>query len=319
MNNIILGSGIIGLLAKSLLPSWKIIPFKESRFYSYSLPLCDNYIMVDKEITSFIQDLVPDYRPLYNYSRGWSINGHIFKEFDSTICEDWLIHTFGSEYSTHIKLYLANKMQFQVYNIRINQLYEQLMRANLPEIKSEGELGSVTEIGDHYIVRGNKKLEFDNAISTIPLNALNSLSNRNSNLTYKPIYYIRIETNKLDFEKCNQLFVVDRHFSFFKVSQTAPNQYLFYCNEDIPTPGPYFMPIIQNFDIIDGCMIADGIPCGGPPKLESLEKLGIYCVGSYAQHDWCMDVGSCILRLLRYAKREYKSGVTTVSIDEHSK
>ena len=45
MNNIIFGSGIIGLLARHILGStWTIIPFKKSRYYSYDVPIADNDI-----------------------------------------------------------------------------------------------------------------------------------------------------------------------------------------------------------------------------------------------------------------------------------
>ncbi len=68
------------------------------------------------------------------------------------------------------------------------------------------------------------------------------------------------------------------------------------------------MPIIADYDLIDGTKIADAIPLGNMPDLKWLEALDIYPVGSYAQHDWCADVGSNMLRLLRFAERSYQPG-----------
>jgi len=47
--NIILGSGIIGLLAKLILgQDWKIIPFYRSRYFSFNPALDDNFIIRDE-------------------------------------------------------------------------------------------------------------------------------------------------------------------------------------------------------------------------------------------------------------------------------
>ena len=53
-------------------------------------------------------------------------------------------------------------------------------------------------------------------------------------------------------------------------------------------------------------MVENAIPLGAMPQISSLEDNGIFCVGSYAQWDWCSDVGSNILRLLRFAARDGK-------------
>jgi hypothetical protein len=43
--NVILGSGIIGLLTKKILgDDWILIPFKKSRYFYFDIPYADNYI-----------------------------------------------------------------------------------------------------------------------------------------------------------------------------------------------------------------------------------------------------------------------------------
>ena len=66
------------------------------------------------------------------------------------------------------------------------------------------------------------------------------------------------------------------------------------------------MALLKDFELLDGTSIVDYLPMGQVPKLDHLEAKGIYSIGSYAQWDWCMDVSSCLLRLLKYSHRGFK-------------
>jgi hypothetical protein len=170
------------------------------------------------------------------------------------------------------------------------------------ELKAESNKGKVTEIGDHYIVRNGNRVDFDDAISTIPLDALYNLMRKPHNLSAKTIHYLHVKTDNLDFEGANQMLVADGNIDFFKVSNISPGRYLFYCHNDIQHPGVYLMQFMQQFDIIDGTSIQGVIPIGNMEPIEFLSNNGIYCIGSSAQWDWCMDVGSCAIRLIEYAQ-----------------
>lgn len=305
--NVIFGSGVVGLLARKILgPSWKIVPFYRSRFFSFNPALDDNFIIHNDELEPFISELYGRKLPIFAYRRAWSIGGEVFSEYDPSICKDWLSKIFGSRVPPHSEPYHRNHMTSFVYDLRVNELYQSLVNENLQELKSESAKGTVTEIGQHYFIRNGQREDFDRAISTIPLDALCRLMGRPMDLPAKTLHYLHLYTEHLDFEGFNQLLVVDDMFSFFKATNVAKNRYLIYCHEEIPNPGAYFMGFMPKFDIIDGTSLERALPMGMMPKLTNLERDGIYCVGSYAQHDWCMDVGSCILRLLRYAQREYK-------------
>lgn len=305
--NVIFGSGIVGLLARKILgSSWKIVPFYRSRFFSFNPALDDNFIIHDKQIEPFIKDLYGRNLPVFPYKRGWSISGQIIGQYDAGLCNDWLNKLFGQAVPPQSEIYHRDRMVLSVYDLRVNQLYQSLVNEYLEELKAESEKGEITEVGQHYFVRNGHREDFDHAVSTIPLHALCDLMKSPVELPTKTIHYLHIETEHLNFEGFNQLLVVDNFFSFFKATNIAPNRYLIYCHEDIPSPGIYFMSLIPKFDIIDGTTLEKALPLGPTPKLDNLENAGIYCVGSYAQHDWCMDVGSCIMRLLRYAQREFK-------------
>jgi len=307
--NIILGSGIIGLLARFMLgPQWKVIPFYRSRFFSFSPALDDNYIIRDERLDEFINDISKRDVPIHLYNRSWSFSGQLFKQYNSELFDLWLHKIFGHDVPSQSKVGFSDKMNFFVYDIRLNQLYQSLTIEYLDELKAEDSLGKVTEIGDHYLIRGGQRIDFDNMVSTIPLDVLMKLCNYNNNFKSKTLHYLHVETDDLDFEGANQVLVADQEIDFFKVTNIARSRYLFYCNNEIVNPGIYLMQFMQKFEIIDGTSINNVIPMGQIPDLNELEKRnGIFCVGSSAQWDWCMDISSCILRLMKYSQRGNKS------------
>jgi len=310
--NVIFGSGIVALLAKKILgSSWKIIPFYRSRFFSFNPAIDDNFIIHDKQLEPFITALYGHPLPVYVYKRGWSIGGQIIKEYDTGLCKDWLTKLFGTDIPPQSEVYHANRMNLFVYDLRVNELYQTLVNENIEELKTEAAKGEISQIGQHHFIRNGKREDFDLAVSTIPLHALCSLMKVEAKLPYKSLHYLHIETESLNFEGFNQLLVVDNIFSFYKATNVAKNRFLIYCHEEIPNPGVYFMGFLSKFDIIDGTSLENALPTGQIPKLDNLDQAGIYCVGSYAQHDWCMDVGSCALRLLKYAQREFKPATGT--------
>lgn len=307
MNNVIFGSGIVGLFAKALFPTWKVVPFAKSRFFSFNPATDDNFIVRHEEIDEAIRDITRSPNRTFLYRRAFDVNGHLFNSYNKDLATDWLAKFFGSRTPPQAEPALSKNMDLTIYDVRCNQLYGELLDRYMAEIKQEHAKGKVTEIGDHYFVRNGVREDFDNAITTIPLNALNGLMGYQQDLPAKPVHILHVQTNALDFEGFNQLLVSDPKLSFYKVTNVAPGRYVFYCHEEIPQPGPYLMALLKNdFEILDGTSITDYLTMGPMPKLEHLEQKGLYSVGSYAQWDWCMDVSSCVLRLVRYANRSFK-------------
>ena len=136
-------------------------------------------------------------------------------------------------------------------------------------------------------------------MSTIPLYALPT-SDQAPNLESRKLWYFHVETTNLDFEGASQVLVVDDRFDFYKVSNIAKNRYLFYFLKDVPVPGPYFNQFIKQFEIIDGTMIVSALPSGERPNLTHLEEMNVHCVGMFAEWDPFLDVGSSLIRILKY-------------------
>jgi hypothetical protein len=304
--NIIFGSGIIGLMARHILgPSWRVVPFYRSRFFSFNPALDDNFLSRHEELDPLIQEFQTSNR-MYLYRRVWSIGGQLIGQYDSGLCGDWMNKLFAGQVPHQAPLYFKDQMVVSVYDLRLHELYLTLMARYINEIKEESTKGVPTEIGDHYFVRDGKREDYTKAVSTIPLNTLLKLLKIEMHLPTLPMHYIHVESPDPDFEGANQALIVDPQIEFMKVTNIAPNRYLFYLPKELPHPGMYLRLFMQQFDILDGTSLDNVIPQGQTPNLTSIEKMDIMCVGSNAQHDWCMDVGSCFLRLLRYAGRSAK-------------
>lgn len=307
--NVIFGSGIVGLVAKTVLSGdWTIVPFGRSRFYSFNPPLADNFITRDAEIDGLMRDLGDASIQPHFYRRAYSYEGKLVDTPDKTVCEIWLEKIFGHSVPSQAPHYWAKRLVTPIYDMRTNKLYEQLQNRFLGSLKEEAAKGEVTEIGKHYFVQGGQRREFDHAVSTIPLSALLNLIGSSNGLALEslPVYYLHLRSKTIDLEGANQSFVVDKVLDFYKVTNIAKNHYMFYFLQDIEMPGAYLLPIIGAADIIDGTKMDDVIPAGEMPDLNWLDEYGIFCIGSHAQHDWCADVGSNFLRLVRYAQRGYK-------------
>jgi hypothetical protein len=311
--NYILGSGLIGLLARHILgPSYAIIPYYKSRFFSYNPSLDDNYLVRDARTDPFVTQLNGTLGPVFMYKKAWSINGGLVKQFDAELCHSWLYKIFGQHAPSQSQVYMKSHMEHFVYDLRLNQLYQRLQELYEKEIKTGLTLGQVSEIGDHYIIIGGKRLDYHECISTIPLNSLVKYIGLKDQYPTKTIHYLHIQSEELDFEGMNQVLVVDSSYAFYKVTNVAKNRYLFYCHVDIPDPGVYFMQFIKSFEIIDGTSIPEALPIGSVGSNALLDRFGVSCVGSNAQWDWCMDVSSCIIKLLRMADR--KDATTLINI-----
>ncbi len=305
MKGVIFGSGLVGMVAKHALPDWEIVPFRRSRFFSFSPPLADNFVTRDKEVDDLMASLGGAISPAF-YRRTFSINGQLTSDYDQTLCEAWLHKLFGPDVPPQSTAYFSKRMTLPIYDVRANKLYEALQNKYVDELKAGSALGQVTGIGDHHYVRGGKRFDFDHAISTIPLGALLSLSGKTQPLgDWLPIHYLHVKSTSIDLEGANQALVVDGILDFFKVTCLHPGHYMFQSTSAINNPGAYLLPIIGVSEILDGTMMADVIPSGPIPQLDWLDGHGIFCIGSCAQGDWCADIGSNLLRLVRYVQRGF--------------
>ncbi len=296
MSKFIFGSGLVGLLARKILgPSYTIIPFYKSRFFSFNPPLDDNFIICNREIDYGIKGL---FGPLkrFPYRRRYSFKGEILP-FSKNVCENWIYKIYGYDIPGQVLPYYSKQDDFDVYDLRSTAVYENLMQEYKEEIAKGLALGKVTNIGEGFIEFNGRRSEYSHIVSTIPLNSFCDLAKKQHNLKARPVHFLHVETGSLNFEGCNQLLVADATLEFYKVTNIAKDRYLFYFINELIIPGIYLMPIIPGpFEVLDGTSINDYIPLGQMPNLAFTN---VDHIGSYAQWDACVDIGSCILRLLK--------------------
>ena len=296
----ILGSGIIGYLAKTLFPDWQWIPFKRSRYFSFDVPYADNFMTFDKEVDEFMCKVSAKNNTKIFMKRPFSYNGQLMYQENSLTRDPYLLHLYGETAPRLADTTL--KTTFAIYPMTVKQLhdyYYQQLRNQIDEsINRYGEVQAF-DLEKRTIRTSTGTFEFEQIISTIPLNAFCQLSGRQTKLKALPVNYYLIESKKVDIEGADQVLVCDNNIEFFKV-QKVDGLYQFWCAEILEKPYDYFGSVLGfDFDLKEARRITDVIPTGEQPDLSELEKVGVFCVGSNAQWDDLMGVTSCLKRLLK--------------------
>lgn len=295
MNNFVLGSGITGCIARAI-SGYTIIPFKRSRYYGSDVPLAENHIPFSDDIEAFMSE----------YSKA----GPIYKEVvscdgvlsaDDIIKEIYLKKVFG-EHPVYAKEFLCKTSM--AYQMTVLQLHDKLQDKFINEINSSiklvGDVVSIDLSSKRIKFKSGQVTEFDKIISTIPLDALAKLCNVDLVMKAKTICYYHIVTKSINLEGADTCLVADEEIEFFKVIRLpTKDEYLFWTNDGLENPYKYFGNYLtHNIDIMGAYRILDAIPLG-TVDLSIFENAGIDCIGSNAQWDPFIDVGSSIKRLLR--------------------
>ena len=301
--NIILGSGLNALLARHILGSdYKIIKSGPSRFYSVNPASADNFIHSSTLLKPFekqLGELGVDLSK-HQYKCCWSVGGHLLGHFDKMHCAFWLSKIFGFKIPSHLELVYPNRMIFDVYGTRVNQLYVSLYNKYRTELDNAPKISDVKSIIDHQITFTNGNIiDYNKCVSTIPLDDLYDLLKYQFPLDGVDVSAILLKTTSLDFEGYNQLWVVDPQISFFKATKVSDDDYIFYFIGKINNPGLYLTPYINDFDLISGFYYKNYIPAGTTADTKWLLEHDIITLGMSAQWDAAMDISSCFHRLLK--------------------
>jgi hypothetical protein len=297
--NFILGSGIIGYLAKEIF-DWHIVPFKKSRYYTFEIPFADNYIVLDKDIDNFMNCYYPHNVQIINKS-AFSFKGGLIND-DQTLRELYVNKAYNS--NPHPSATKLLKTIFSAYEVNVKQVHDMLFKKHIAHIndniKKYGEVVSIN-VQSKEIIFKTGKVAYDNIISTIPLDALCKYAGHTMDLPSSDLYVYHLASNIINLEGSVQCYVCDDNIEFYKVQKIGDDQYLFWSGGVIEQPYKYFGLFFgYDFEILEVVKIEKAIPLGVPPDLSCFADNGIFCVGSNAQWDDFMDVSSCIKRLLRH-------------------
>ena len=111
--NYIFGSGVIGLLAKKILgPTYTVVPFYKSRFFSFNPALDDNFIIRDQKLDGLITDISGSCSPIL-YKRSYSIMGDLKSDYNQEYSMVWLNKIFGNPPSQSFA-YMKDRLSFFV-------------------------------------------------------------------------------------------------------------------------------------------------------------------------------------------------------------
>lgn len=307
-SKIILGSGLVALVARKILGSdWTIIPISPSRFYASGVPaLGDDFIVYDEEILDIVDDWGIKSSPPFFFKRPYSISGSLLY---NSMFSDRYFNKIGLEETPLLKDYY--KQNFMVFPFSCVQLWRLLLSEFVGEIKQfdinhKGNK-TIKLIKDHQIVLTNGDvIEYDEMISTIPYYSLCKLTNAEFNGKFQDTYYYFLKDDTIDLEGANQVLVCDSDIPFHKCTKISRDRYLFEIidtyYDDIQAE---FTKIIGgNFEILSAAMVENGHVL--PYKLDQnmLSDNGIICVGSHAQCDPLIDLGSAIKRIKNLLKSQ---------------
>lgn len=297
MNKFILGSGIVGLLARHILgPEWKIIPFKRSRFYSFIPALADDYVVVAPDMAGILSDLgfFPQNK---RYIKAFSFNGELIFSEQSFAKSLYHLKLFGQ--NPHPAASILTKTDLIVFRTTASEMYDKLLNLYKLEIQTNKDLyGEVESISGNHIKTNKTEFDFDKLVSTIPFDSLTTYMGQPRDLPALDVWYYLVKAPTLNFEGAMDVLVADAAFDFFKVSHVAPQTYLFSCMRDLGNPATYLGAFLNNnLEVQRNTSIAKAVPIGVPPDLASFETTGIYPVGCHGQWDMFMDVSSSIKRL----------------------
>ena len=306
---LILGSGIIGSAAKILLgDDWQLMPMKRSRYFTFETPYADDFIAVSDEITDFVKSFgCPQHVDILK--RPFSFGGELL--YDSPVAlEEYLTKVYGQDYPTIFKHAIKNVVT--VYPISAKVVHDKCQTLVRPAI----DQGVVTfgrdikTISPHHLVTDKGEWDFDILISTIPLNAMLRYMGTTMELVAKDVFYYHIRTKSVNLEGARQALVADKELLFFKVNQIGPVDYQFWTTNLIDNPLFYFGGVIgYDFEIVEVMRIEEALPLGDIPDLGFLKEYGIKTIGSNAEWNDLIDIGTCFKRIVKIKTGSNNNGL----------
>lgn len=299
--NLILGSGIIGRIAKHMLGSeWGFVSHGKSRYFSFDPPLAERYVRYNDDSNHIVQSIVGQQTPIL-YKAPFSYGGQLIYNETNMVLDPYISKVYGEHPACNSLL----KTNFTAFDCS-RAIYEKLGDMLSADIKSG--LGVVNKIdckNRKVEVLDNDKIkheyDYDRIVSTIPLDVLYKACDIDHDLECNNIYYYFLHVGSgIDLEGADETYVCDPEIAFFRCIYYRSGKYLFMSNEPIDDPYNYFGAFIgYDFEILDAWVIENALPVGSPPDLRNLESDGIICVGSNAQWDDMVDITRSMLRLQR--------------------
>lgn len=304
MKKFILGSGLAGLLAKYIHPSYTIIPFKKSRFYSIrqpignaSIPIGDNNIVCHDKVAPIISDMRLDTTPIF-FPTAISYNGSL--NFNKNLWVSKIVNRLYDRDDFHP--FAGNLISDDLfcYNASAIQVYDLLMRKFRRHILNniETDIKFINE--EDMVLSDGQAIKYDSIISTIPFDALLTLLDLDCNLSSSLTHVVLLATKSFNLEGAKRCYIADDPIPFWKVNVINDVIYQFYANEEVDNLNKIFGLLTKGaHKIIADTVIKNAFPLGAPPfdALNHLSQKNIHCIGAHARWDYFYDISTSIINL----------------------
>lgn len=297
----ILGSGLIAFIAKKILPEYQLIPSGKSRFFQYDIATCDDYIICHPDVDDVIKNISGKFIPMF-FKRAFSFGGDLLFAQNESFASMWLKKVYD-EFPAYAPSLI--KMDMFVYNTSGSHIFKRIekecIKTCADSIRNEEQVQSIDLQQKQIILTssaGNRIINYENIINTLPLNVLFKLCNIDIELRSKDLHTCVLATDDLDFEGATEVLIIDDLIDFVKCTCIGKNLYQLFYTTDIQQLSSYLKLMVKKFELVSGTCVRNAIPCGIPTDY-NFADFGIKNVGSLAQWDDLVDISTCIRTLIQ--------------------
>jgi len=300
LNKFILGSGVVGLLAKHILgDQYTLIPYKKSRYYSFDIPIADNEIAFNDQTSELLSSLHILTKKQY-FPTAVSLKGELF--FNKNI---WINPVVEKIYQDDPHPLAAKILSADIdaHSVTVKELYGHLMEKHSKDINAglQMNIDSISTSKRTITIDG-ETFDYDRIVSTIPLYTLLNLTKTRSPLDADDYHVYLIATDAFNLEGAKRCFIGDLPIPFWKVNVIGQGAYQFFSNGEAAGAEAVFSLLTKGrFRIVASTKIDRAFPRGAPPVilLERLKSNDIECIGSNARWDYFYDISTCLNHLLK--------------------
>ena len=286
----------MGLLARHILgSSYKILPFKKSRYYSHKIPIADNEIVTSEGAQSVLKNLhLPTEAQFFPTAISYS--GQLM--FNKFVWAQVIVDRLYSEH--HFAAQLLGQ-DVTAYKISAKQLYDVLVSEYVHEFQDHIDT-EVLEIRNNTIKTTKGEIEYDNIVSTIPLDALLKIMGIKHFLEAKDYHVFLVATDAFDLESAKRCYIGDLSIPFWKVNTLDRELYQFFANGYVENADVVFSLMTKRrFRVLADTVVKNAFPLGMPPTTiyDKLKEHNITCIGSNARWDYFSDISTSINTILK--------------------
>jgi len=221
---IILGGGIAGLLFAFYNPEYLLISDVLGGQFKTKFQTGPRFLHVDKNTNCLLGDL-NRYVGIKKVKVGYFYDGELHDENTEENKKRYFEKTRGESSQPYSSVMSSNKKEFESYIVDLSEIIDDLVNS----IKNETMIGKITKIDtdNKKVYVGKYEYEYDELVSTIPLNIFLFLSGKEElakqYLSF-PTTFILMKNNDdcpfVDFKDYDYVYVSEEKYPFHRITKT---------------------------------------------------------------------------------------------------